>query len=49
MQFSINQNKLIQTSGHGPNSEESKRKEGQSRAKGLPRACDLIAAEMSKL
>lgn len=48
MRFSINQNKLIQPSSHGPSSEESKRKEGQSRAKGLPQACDFIAAETAK-
>lgn len=49
MRLYINQNKLIQISGHGPNNKEKKRKEEQSRAKGLPRACEFIAAEMSKV
>lgn len=48
IQFCINQNKLIQTSGHGPNRVESKRKERPSRCKGLPGAWDFTAAEILK-
>lgn len=46
MQFCINQNKLTQTSGHGPSRVENKRKERHSRAKGLPGAWDFTAAEI---
>lgn len=48
MQFCINQNKLIQTSGHGPNRVESNRKVRQSRAKRLPEAWDFTVAEIPK-
>lgn len=49
MRLSVNQNKLIQTSGHGPNTGENRRKEEQSTAKQLPGACEFIAAEMPKV